>query len=321
MSLENLSTRINYYGTNTKSRMETDKLRSLKAALKNSYQRQTAVLQDGREFFCLINPDKLKNDYDDKIISIPFEDICLNAPRVGKTSQGIVPIGMKAGDTFVWKEDNSHWIVSLQRKQETAYFKAAIRQCDYEIELDSRNKYWVYFKGPTQQGIEWKNKNNIVWNGLNYTAMITVTKNEETDKFFHRFAKIKVCGLPWEVAAIDSLSTEGIIDVYLNEDFTNSIQDAVDEANKNKEPVLPIPEDVPKIEGDLKIYPYDVKTYKIKNAYDGSWYVDSNKIKIVAQDSEQITIDVRTGKSHIFTIVYKRDNEDDIVQQIEVLSL
>ena len=321
MSLENLSTRVNYYGTNTKSRMETDKLRSLKAALKNSYQRQTAVLQDGREFFCLINPDKLKNDYDDKIISIPFEDICLNTPRIGKTSQGIVPIGMKAGDTFVWKEDNSHWIVSLQRKQETAYFKAAIRQCDYEIELDSGNKYWVYFKGPTQQGIEWKNKSNIVWNGLNYTAMITVTKNEETDKFFHRFAKIKVCGLPWEVAAIDSLSTEGIIDVYLNEDFTNSIQDAVDEANKNKEPVLPIPEDVPKIEGDLKIYPYDVKTYKIKNAYDGSWYVDSNKIKIVAQDSEQITIDVRTGKSHIFTIVYKRDNEDDVVQQIEVLSL
>ena len=320
MSLENLSTRVNYYGTHTKARMETDKLRSLKAALKNSYQRQTAILQDGREFFCLINPDKLKNDYDDKIISIPFEDICLNAPRVGKTSQGIVPIGMKAGDTFVWKEDNSHWIVSLQRKQETAYFKAAIRQCDYEIELDSGNKYWVYFKGPTQQGIEWKNKNNIVWNGLNYTAMITVTKNEETDKFFHRFAKIKVCGLPWEVAAIDSLSTEGIIDVYLNEDFTNSIQDAVDEANKNKEPVLPIPEDVPKIEGDLKIYPYDVKTYKIKNAYDGSWYVDSNKIKIVAQDSEQITIDVRTGKSHIFTIVYKRDNEDDITQEVEILS-
>ncbi len=321
MSLENLSTRINYYGTNTKARMETDKLRSLKAALKNSYQRQTAVLQDGREFFCLINPDKLKNDYDDKIISIPFEDICLNAPRIGKTSQGIVPIGMKAGDTFIWKEDNSHWIVSLQRKQETAYFKAAIRQCDYEIELDSGNKYWVYFKGPTQQGIEWKNKSNIVWNGLNYTAMITVTKNEETDKFFHRFAKIKVCGLPWEVVAIDSLSTEGIIDVYLNEDFTNSIQDAVDEANKNKKPVPPIPEDIPKIEGDLKIYPYDIKTYKIKNAYDGSWYVDSNKIKIVAQDSEQITIDVRTGKSHIFTIVYKRDNEDDIVQQIEVLSL
>ena len=44
MSLENLSTRVNYYGTNTKARMETDKLRSLKAALKNSYQRQTAIL-------------------------------------------------------------------------------------------------------------------------------------------------------------------------------------------------------------------------------------------------------------------------------------
>ena len=86
MSLENLSTRVNYYGTHTKARMETDKLRSLKAALKNSYQRQTAILQDGREFFCLINPDKLKNgemfklpilddfidDYDYNVVVIDF---------------------------------------------------------------------------------------------------------------------------------------------------------------------------------------------------------------------------------------------------------
>ena len=122
MSLENLSTRVNYYGTHTKARMETDKLRSLKAALKNSYQRQTAILQDGREFFCLINPDKLKNDYDDKIISIPFEDICLNSPRVGKTSQGIVPIGMKAGDTFTWKENECDGFKSFfKRKQYTSY--------------------------------------------------------------------------------------------------------------------------------------------------------------------------------------------------------
>ena len=320
MSLENLSTRVNYYGTHTKARMETDKLRSLKAALKNSYQRQTAILQDGREFFCLINPDKLKNDYDDKIISIPFEDICLNSPRVGKTSQGIVPIGMKAGDTFTWKENNTHWIVSLQRLQETAYFKASIRQCDYEVELDNGSKYWIYFKGPTQQGLEWKSKNNIVWNGLNYTAMITITKNEETEDFFHRFTKIKVCGKPWKVGAIDSLSTEGIIDVYLEEDFTNSIQDEIDELNKNKVPEPPIPEDIPYIEGDLKIYPYDIKTYKIKNAYDGKWFIESNKVRIVAQNSEQITIEVLTGKSYIFTIVYKRDNEDDITQEIEILS-
>ena len=108
MSLENLSTRVNYYGTNTKARMETDKLRSLKAALKNSYQRQTAVLQDGREFFCLINPDKLKNDYDDKIISIPFKDICLgtidNKERK-KTSEDEEEIGLKPRRCFHLERD------------------------------------------------------------------------------------------------------------------------------------------------------------------------------------------------------------------------
>ena len=63
--------------------------------------------------------------------------------------------------------------------------------------------------------------------------MITITKNEETEDFFHRFTKIKVCGKPWKVGAIDCLSTEGIIDVYLEEDFTNSIQDEFDELYKN----------------------------------------------------------------------------------------
>ena len=36
--------------------------------------------------------------------------------------------------------------------------------------------------------------------------MITITKNEETEDFFHRFTKIKVCGKPWKVGAIDNLS-------------------------------------------------------------------------------------------------------------------
>ena len=61
-------------------------------------------------------------------------------------------------------------------------------------------------------------------------------------------------------------------------------------------------------------------SYKIKNAYDGKWFIESNKVRIVAQNSEQITIEVLTGKSYIFTIVYKRDNEDDVIQEIEILS-
>ena len=77
--LETLAARLQYYGGNRQvSRMNEDKLRSLKKALLYSYQSATAILSDGREFRCLINPDQIKNLYDNKYISIPFEDICLN---------------------------------------------------------------------------------------------------------------------------------------------------------------------------------------------------------------------------------------------------
>ena len=59
-------------------RLREDKLRSMKRALYNSYQ--AAVIKfdkDDRDFSfrCLINHDKLKVDYQDKILSIPFREI------------------------------------------------------------------------------------------------------------------------------------------------------------------------------------------------------------------------------------------------------
>ena len=70
-SLNNLNTRLKYRGGNQEERMTRDKLHSLKKALLYSYQSQTIELNDGRQFRCLINPDKNKPDYDDKILSIP----------------------------------------------------------------------------------------------------------------------------------------------------------------------------------------------------------------------------------------------------------
>ena len=106
--LDTLNLRLNYHGGNQEGRLIKDKQRSLNKALLYSYQAETAVLADGREFRCLINPDKLKNDYGDKIISIPFKDICLNADKVGKTTEGLQEIGMKAGDVFQWKETETY---------------------------------------------------------------------------------------------------------------------------------------------------------------------------------------------------------------------
>jgi hypothetical protein len=81
MSSENMKLRLDYYGGNRQvDRMGEGKLRSLRKALLYSYQSATAIVNDKQEFRCLINPNKVTMDLDDKILSIPFEDIELGAP-------------------------------------------------------------------------------------------------------------------------------------------------------------------------------------------------------------------------------------------------
>ena len=100
--------------------MIADKLRTLKSALLYSYQAATVVISNttdengdliNREFRALINPNKVTMELDDKILSIPFEDIRLNAPIDKKTSEGIESIGVKVGDVIYWKDTGTYWII------------------------------------------------------------------------------------------------------------------------------------------------------------------------------------------------------------------
>ena len=258
-ALENMKTRLDYNGGIAQiARMNADKLRSLKRAMTASYQAATAILADGREFKCLINPDKIKNTYDNKILSIPFEDVCLNASKKGTTSQGIVPINLKAGDVFTWKENGSQWLVYLQRLEETAYFRSEIRKCNKTIEING-NKYPVYVRGPEQLTIDWQKGNLEVFNKENYTLLMYITKNEETLDYFHRFTKIEIDGLPWEVQVVDSIATEGIIEVSLKETYKNTIEKEIKE---EEEIIIPEKKDI-YIKGFNKTLPYEEYLYEI----------------------------------------------------------
>ena len=240
--LENLKIRLNYNGGNKQiDRMNKDKLKSLKKALLYSYQSATARLSDGREFRCLINPDHLKNQYDDKIISIPFEDICLNKERKGTTQEGIEEIGLKPGDVFTWKENETDWLVYLRRFEETAYFRAEIRRCKYSVIIDD-TEYKCYAARPSVNEIDWRREREKLWNDIDYTLQMYITKDEKTEAFFHRFAIIKVNGQPWEVQSIDSMSSDGIIIVYLKEWYKNTI--AEEKAAEDAE--IPVPDPIRK---------------------------------------------------------------------------
>lgn len=322
MSLETMKERINYNGgKEQESRMNADKLRTLKKALLYSYQAATARLTDGREFRCLINPDKLKTRYDEKIISIPFFDIQLNpelkeSKKFQKTSKGEEEIGMKPGDVFTWKETNTDWLVYLRRYEETAYFRAEIRKCDYEIEVNDK-KYKVYIGGPDESAIIWNKVKKIEWNDLNYSLTMYITKDKNTEEFFHRFIKVEINKRPWEVQAVDSISQDGIIIVALKETYENSIEKAVEKEKVDTYVDLT----QPYIKGPETVYPYDVVTYYIKNAAGGEFVAEGSGFEIAFQDAESIKLGIVTGKSGSFTLKYKRLDMEDIVLPITIGSL
>lgn len=322
MSLETMKERINYNGgKEQESRMNADKLRTLKKALLYSYQAATARLTDGREFRCLINPDKLKTRYDEKIISIPFFDIQLNpelkeSKKFQKTSKGEEEIGMKPGDVFTWKETNTDWLVYLRRYEETAYFRAEIRKCDYEIEVNDK-KYKVYIGGPDESAIIWNKVKKIEWNDLNYSLTMYITKDKNTEEFFHRFAKVEINKRPWEVQAVDTMSQDGIIIVALKETYENSIEKAVEKEKVDTYVDLT----QPYIKGPDIVYPYDVVTYYIKNAAGGEFVAEGSGFEIASQDAESIKLGIVTGKSGSFTLKYKRLDMEDIVLPITIGSL
>lgn len=320
--LDTLRTRLQFAGGKAQvGRMNESKLNSLKRALLYSYQSATAILQDGREFRCLINPDKLKNDYDDKIISIPFEDICLNQDKVGTTTQGIQEIGMKPGDVFTWKENNTDWIVYLQRLEETAYFRAEIRRCKYEVEINGK-KYKVYACKPNAE-ITWNKVSGALWNDIDYSLEMYITNDESTNAALHRFTKLEINGKPWEVQAVDSMSSDGLIIVALKEWYQNTIEDLVEEEKKEQEVEDSKEEEItsPYIEGDAVVYPYDEKTYTIKNAEGGDWVIGSSKGKIINKTETTVDIAIVTGRSGNLELKYVRENEEDIVLNITIKSL
>ena len=93
------ATRFRQMGGNLQQeRMIRDKRRSLDRAVWYSYQAAEVVniaATDKKPVRALINPNKLKQDYDDKIISVGYE------------------YDFKCGDVFEWKGTNTYWLIYL----------------------------------------------------------------------------------------------------------------------------------------------------------------------------------------------------------------
>ena len=328
MSLELLNKRLNYQGGNQQQRFIKDKLHGLKKALLYSYQAATAILKDEQEFRCLINSDKNKPAYDNKILSIPYKDICLNASKIGKTSEGVIDINIKPGDVFIWKQTNTHWLVYLEYLEEDAYFRSEIRRCDQQVKIDD-NSYWVYIRGPVETSIEWNQKAGIEWNNLNYSLVMYITADELTKNYFERFKTIKILDprynaeKTWQVVGVDPYYGDGIIQVFLDEYFENSIADAVAAENSiETSQTDPIDETTAYISGPIEVSQYSQAYYEIHNAENGKWFVKwKDQQHDLNYNLKILSLDIPIGELQTFKLIYRRQNEEDIVLNIKIISL
>ena len=230
--LENMKLRVRYNGGDPQqSRMIEDKLKSLKKAYLYSYQAGVIELQNPSEiaspleFRCLMNPDKVTFDTNKMILSIPFRDSCLTLPNKDK-----VDVPIKCGTTFLWKQTNTRWIVTLQYLTELAYFRADVRKCyPFPIEINGK-EYWFASIGENEQIIEWNRRRQQEWNKLNYTRTLYIERNKETFDYFKRFKIIKLPNIQgelesWEVQAVGPNSVDDILIVRLKEYFENQFDD------------------------------------------------------------------------------------------------
>lgn len=322
--LNNLKTRLNYRGgIDAESRIQKDKEKSLEKALLYSYQAETIALSDGRIFRCLINSDRTKADYDCKIISIPYSDICyyrLNEQDeiIKNNNPKNEEIGLKCGDIFKWLETDTYWITYLERLEEDSYFRAEIYRCEEEVEING-NRYHIYVRGPVETTVQWNQKKGINWNDINYSLIIFITKNEETLDYFHRFVKIKVGGKTWDVVAVDPYSADGIIQIGLAEWYENSME-KYSKINDPYERPQTSPFE-PYIEGNNVVYPFDIHEYTIKGINSGKWKISNSNAKILKIHGDTVKIEITSGVSGKFNLIYEIDKENKVILPIKIKSI
>ena len=207
-------------GPAQQSRMITDKRKTLDRVIKYSYQGAFVqrIGEKTKPAPALINPNKLKQDYDDKILSIGFE------------------YNFQPGDIFEWCQTGTYWLIYLQDLTELAYFRGDIRKCSYQIvwidEQNEEHKTYAAIRGPVETRINYIQKHTISLDEPNYSLNILMPLTDESLNYFKRYNKFylqnddkKVC---WRVEAVDWISTPGILEITAVEYYANKSEDDIE---------------------------------------------------------------------------------------------
>ena len=310
--VNNQFVRLNHQGGNLQqNRMIKDKRRSLDRALVYSYQGADVRKIDSTSddyVRALINPNKLKQDYDDKIISVGYEH------------------HFECGDIFEWKGTETYWLIYLQDLTELAYFRGDIRKCSHQINWEDENgKHSTYaaIRGPVETKINYIQKHGISVDTPNYSLNILLPKTADTLSYFQRYNKfyladdeLKVC---WRIEAIDWLSMPGVLEINAVEYYANEFEDNLEDGTVGTlktEPINPnnsFIEDT--IVGETFIKPKREYEYEYIGNLVGKWSVKENYPIELIQDGKKVKLRWLDTYSGQFDLIYAGCFKKTIVVQ------
>lgn len=306
-------------GNLQQERMIMSKRRSLDQAVWNSYQAAEIIKPKAtlkKPIRALINPNKLKQDYDDKILSVGYE------------------YNFKPGDVFEWRGTHTYWLIYLQDLTELAYFRGDIRKCSFEInwqdEEGNEQSTYAAVRGPVETKIDYIQKHGTSIDKPNYSLNILMPKTVETLKYFKRYSRFylspptegadRIC---WRVEAIDSISMPGILEVNATEYYANETEDDLEKGIVGALITKPIDpnekSDLYEIQGETFIHPKKEYKYNFAGWEAGEWSIDKRfpvKYKIDDFDPREITIYWDAGFSGQFDLTYGNYKKTIIVESL-----
>ena len=308
------ATRLRQAGGNRQQeRMIEDNRRSLNGALWNSYQAAEVIktdAEDRKPVRALINPNKLKQDYDDKIISVGYE------------------FDFAPGTVFEWLGTKTYWLVYLQDLTELAYFRGDIRKCSYEIawqdEQGEQHKTYAAVRGPVETKINFIQKHGISVDTPNHSLNILMPKTEAALEYFKRYKKFYLQDDPtcWRVEATDWISMPGVLEVVAVEYYANEDEDDVETGIVGgliEEVENPNDESRERIMVETFIKVKKTYEYKFDGTLKADWNIDKKypvQYTVDSKDPRKIYLMWDTSYSGQFELCYGKYSKTIVVESL-----
>ena len=324
-------------GIHQEDRMIKDIYRTFKRALKYSYQAANVELiqkwdqclnadlgtltrEDehpvkpiGSAVRALINPNKLKQDYDDKILSIDSK------------------YGWCPGDVFRWVGTDSYWIIYLEELTEDAYFRGDISRCKYKIKFKDQEgnwcQTWAAIRGPVETQIDSIQKNQIRIDRPNLSLNILLPRNDHTLWAFNRYKEFIFDNRCWRVEAPDDISITNVIEIAAEEYFKNKDTDDLEMGMTDGlviEPFDPTPRILSRISGEGFIKPLTDWKYSLEDDNgQGTWSITEGvpaTMKVV-DDGQSVIVNWYKTSHGQFDLTWTNGDDITLTKTVVVESL